>query len=56
MPGTTVLFGQILAVFGIVSTGTWGAAQWTATHRGSAVEREEATPTWIRTAGHAQTP
>jgi type IV secretion system protein VirD4 len=34
MPGTTVLFGQILAVFGIVSTGTWAASQWTAAQRG----------------------
>jgi hypothetical protein len=33
MQGATVLFGQILAVVGIVSTGTSGAAQWTAAQR-----------------------
>ena len=30
MQGTSVLFGQILAVFGIVIAGTWSATQWTA--------------------------
>lgn len=34
MQGTSVLFGQILAVFGIVIAGTWGATQWTAAHLG----------------------
>jgi type IV secretion system protein VirD4 len=34
MQGTSVLFGQILAVFGIVIGGTWGATQWTATQLG----------------------
>jgi hypothetical protein len=33
MQGATVLFGRILAVFGIVSMETWGAAQWTAAQR-----------------------
>jgi len=32
--GTSVLFGQVLTVFGIVVTGTWGATQWTAAHLG----------------------
>jgi type IV secretion system protein VirD4 len=30
MLGTNVLFGQIAAVFGIVTVGVWGATQWTA--------------------------
>lgn len=30
MQGSSVLVGQILAVFGIVIAGTWGATQWTA--------------------------
>jgi type IV secretion system protein VirD4 len=30
MLGTNVLFGQIAAVFGIVTAGVWGATQWTA--------------------------
>ena len=30
MQGTSVLFGQILAVFSIVIAGVWGATQWTA--------------------------
>jgi len=30
MQGTSVLFGQVLTVFGIVITGVWGATQWTA--------------------------
>jgi type IV secretion system protein VirD4 len=34
MQGTSVLFGQILAVFGIVITGMWGATQWTAAQLG----------------------
>ncbi|TXH73945.1 conjugal transfer protein TraG [Thiobacillus sp.] len=34
MRGTSVLFGQVLAVFGIVILGTWGATQWTAAHLG----------------------
>ena len=34
MQGTSVLFGQILAVFGIVIGGTWGATQWTAAQLG----------------------
>lgn len=34
MQGTSVLFGQVLAVFGIVIAGTWGATQWTAAHLG----------------------
>ncbi len=34
MNGTSVLFGQILAVFGIVIAGTWGATQWTAAQLG----------------------
>ncbi len=34
MQGTSVLFGQVLAVFGIVVAGTWGATQWTAAHLG----------------------
>ena len=34
MNGTSVLFGQVLAVFGIVVAGTWGATQWTAAHLG----------------------
>jgi type IV secretion system protein VirD4 len=34
MQGTTVLFGQILAVFALVISGTWGATQWTAAQLG----------------------
>ena len=34
MNGTSVLFGQMLMVFGIVVTGTWGATQWIAAHLG----------------------
>ena len=34
MQGTTVLFGQILAVFALVIGGTWGATQWTAAQLG----------------------
>ena len=34
MQGTSVLFGQVLAVFGIVFAGTWGATQWTAAQLG----------------------
>ncbi len=34
MQGTSVLFSQVLAVFGIVIAGTWGATQWTAAHLG----------------------
>jgi len=34
MNGTSVLFGQMLTVFGIVVAGTWGATQWTAAHLG----------------------
>ncbi|MGN8135238.1 conjugal transfer protein TraG [Paraburkholderia sp. 22099] len=34
MNGTSVLFGQVLMVFGIVVAGTWGATQWTAAHLG----------------------
>ncbi len=34
MQGTSVLFGQILAVFGVVIAGTWGATQWTAAQLG----------------------
>ena len=30
MQGTSVLFGQVLAVFSIVISGVWGATQWTA--------------------------
>ena len=30
MQGTSVLFGQVLAVFSIVIAGVWGATQWTA--------------------------
>ena len=30
MQGTSVLFGQVLTVFGIVIAGVWGATQWTA--------------------------
>ncbi|WP_132885021.1 IncP-type conjugal transfer protein TraG [Pseudomonas aeruginosa] len=30
MQGTSVLFGQIAVVFGIVIAGVWGATQWTA--------------------------
>jgi len=32
--GTSVLFGQVLVVFGIVVAGTWAATQWTAAHLG----------------------
>ncbi|VBT67677.1 conjugal transfer protein TraG [Burkholderia pseudomallei] len=34
MNGTSVLFGQMLTVFGIVVAGTWAATQWTAAHLG----------------------
>jgi type IV secretion system protein VirD4 len=34
MKGTSVLFGQVLTVFGIVVAGTWAATQWTAAHLG----------------------
>ncbi|NMY11184.1 conjugal transfer protein TraG [Pseudomonas veronii] len=34
MNGTSVLFGQVLMVFGIVVAGTWAATQWTAAHLG----------------------
>ena len=34
MNGTSVLFGQVLTVFGIVVAGTWGATQWIAAHLG----------------------
>ena len=34
MNGTSVLFGQMLTVFGIVVAGTWVATQWTAAHLG----------------------
>ncbi len=34
MQGTSVLFGQVLAMFGIVIAGTWGATQWTAAQLG----------------------
>lgn len=34
MSGTSVLFGQMLTVFGIVVAGTWAATQWTAAHLG----------------------
>lgn len=34
MNGTSVLFGQVLVVFGIVVAGTWAATQWTAVHLG----------------------
>ena len=34
MQGTSVLFGQVLAVFGVVIAGTWGATQWTAAQLG----------------------
>ncbi|MGI9026900.1 MAG: conjugal transfer protein TraG [Burkholderiaceae bacterium] len=34
MQGTSVLFGQVLTVFGIVIAGTWGATQWTAAQLG----------------------
>ena len=30
MQGSSVLFGQVLTVFGIVIAGVWGATQWTA--------------------------
>ncbi|MEW9570272.1 conjugal transfer protein TraG [Rhodanobacter sp. Si-c] len=32
MNGTSVLFGPVLMVFGIVVAGAWGATQWTAAH------------------------
>lgn len=34
MNGTSVLFGQILAVVSIAVAGTWAATQWTAAHLG----------------------
>ena len=34
MQGTSVLFGQVLAVFSIVVAGTWAATQWTAAQLG----------------------
>ena len=34
MKGTSVLFGPVLAVIGIVVAGTWVATQWTAAHLG----------------------
>lgn len=34
MQGTSVLFGQVLTVVGIVIAGTWAATQWTAAHLG----------------------
>ncbi|VVE82966.1 conjugal transfer protein TraG [Pandoraea sputorum] len=34
MNGTSVLFGQMLTVVGIVVAGTWGATQWTAAYLG----------------------
>ncbi|MGH9099168.1 MAG: IncP-type conjugal transfer protein TraG, partial [Acidimicrobiales bacterium] len=34
MQGTSVLFGQVLAVFSIAIGGTWVATQWTAAHLG----------------------
>ncbi|MFC5581002.1 conjugal transfer protein TraG [Rhodanobacter terrae] len=34
MNGTSVLFGQVLVVFGIVVAGIWVATQWTAAHLG----------------------
>ncbi len=34
MNGTSVLFGQVLAVISIVVAGTWVATQWTAAHLG----------------------
>ena len=34
MNGTSVLFGQMLTVFGIVVAGTWAATQWTAARLG----------------------
>jgi len=34
MQGTSVLFGQVLVVFGIVVAGTWDATQWTAAQLG----------------------
>jgi type IV secretion system protein VirD4 len=34
MQGTSVLFGQVLAVLGIVVAGTWSATQWTAAQLG----------------------
>jgi type IV secretion system protein VirD4 len=34
MNGTSVLFGPVLAVIGIVVAGTWAATQWTAAHLG----------------------
>ncbi|HML83451.1 MAG TPA: conjugal transfer protein TraG [Thiomonas arsenitoxydans] len=34
MNGNSVLFGQVLTVFGIVVAGTWVATQWTAAHLG----------------------
>jgi len=37
MQGTSVQFGQVLVVFGIVILGTWGATQWTAAQLGYAL-------------------
>jgi type IV secretion system protein VirD4 len=34
MRGSSVLFGQVLAVFAMVLCGTWGATQWTAAQLG----------------------
>ena len=34
MNGTSVLFGPVLVVIGIVVAGTWAATQWTAAHLG----------------------
>jgi type IV secretion system protein VirD4 len=34
MQGSSVLFGQVVTVFGIVVAGTWGATQWTAAQLG----------------------
>jgi type IV secretion system protein VirD4 len=34
MQGSSVLFGQVLAVFAMVLCGTWGATQWTAAQLG----------------------
>ena len=34
MNGTSVLFGQMMAVVGIVVAGTWAATEWTAAHLG----------------------
>ncbi|MFT3819571.1 MAG: conjugal transfer protein TraG [Rubrivivax sp.] len=34
MQGTSVLFGQVFAVLGMVVAGTWGATQWTAAQLG----------------------